>query len=84
MENKDMDRFEWVKARAACSLAAIFARLKMDLQKDVDDRQDLRPTGCPYDFKLVTNGNIATVLVEWKGINGAIEFQLTTGSNRRP
>lgn len=68
MEDKDLDNCEWVKTRAACSLAAIFEKLKIDLKKDVDERQVLLPQGCPYGFKLVANSKNVTVLVEGPGI----------------
>ena len=76
MEDKDLGSFEWVKARAACSLAAIFEKLKMDLRSDVSERQALLPQACPYAFKLVVSSKIAAVLVEGPRINGSIEFRL--------
>src|ERR1700687_3113662 len=76
MENKDLDNFEWVKARAACSLVVLFERLKMDLKNDVDERHALLSKECPYRFTLVTNSKSVKVLVEGPGVSGSVEFRL--------
>lgn len=37
-----MSEFDWVNARARCSLTQVFEQLRLDIERDVAKRQDLR------------------------------------------
>ncbi|MGA2882898.1 MAG: hypothetical protein ABSG13_28445 [Bryobacteraceae bacterium] len=53
----------WVRARAECSVVAVFNRLRLQAQEDVHQRKALRTTAeCErFNFNLVSNGNAFTV-----------------------
>jgi hypothetical protein len=37
-----MNEFNWVRARAKCSLAQIFEQLRLEVQEDIEERQAMR------------------------------------------
>ena len=43
--NIQSEPFNWVKERHACSIEAVFERLKLGVQSDVEERQKLRERG---------------------------------------
>jgi hypothetical protein len=70
------DDFNWVKARAECSLVVIFEKLKLGLRADVEKRQALLGPDSPYKFNLVIDSTNATVLIEGRGEQGSVSFRL--------
>ena len=46
-----MSDFEWVKARAACSVEEMFKKLQLEIEQDVKTRNELRPEHPHYGFK---------------------------------
>lgn len=53
----DGDSYDWVAERAACSLAVIFATLKLQVQEDVKRRTNLRPAEANYGFTFRDHGD---------------------------
>jgi hypothetical protein len=53
---------KWVKRRSECSASVMFAKLKLEIEQDVNERQALRPPLCPYGFTLVTKSPMFSVL----------------------
>ncbi len=72
-----MPEFDWVSARSACSLVAIFEQLKMQLQEDVAKRQSLREEMAHYGFRIVGKDKRLAVVVEGSGIYDSVLFILT-------
>src|SRR5216683_3617796 len=72
-----MPEFDWVSARSACSLVAIFEQLKMQLQEDVAKRQSLREEIAHYGFRIVGKDKRLAVVVEGSGIYDSVLFILT-------
>ena len=48
--------WSWVKAVSSCSVAQKFSELKLDLERDVEDRNDLVRPGEPT-FTIASNGS---------------------------
>jgi hypothetical protein len=71
------ESFDWVTARAACSLARVFEKLKLQIQDDIKARNALRPPGAHYAFSVVEGGSKAfSVLVEGKNVHVSVRFDL--------
>jgi hypothetical protein len=47
-----MDNFDWVTAIASCSVASVFARLRVQVGEDVRKRQELHPQAAHYGFRF--------------------------------
>jgi hypothetical protein len=70
-----MSDFEWVKARAACSVVQMFERLKLEIQQDIKDRNDLRPENERYyGFKFVAAKDSFAVVRQGNQISGNTAF----------
>jgi hypothetical protein len=52
--------FDWVRARAQCSVAEVFQKLKLGAKADVDAANSLR-NGEPVKFSVIEQGNRFTV-----------------------
>lgn len=66
-----MAEFDWVTARANCSLGLMFERLKGEIEEDVKKRQEIRPKtefGNYYGFRVDMNQSRISVLLEGNGI----------------
>ena len=60
-----MSEFNWVDARAACSLARVFQRLRLEIEADVEVRNSKRSANPYYAFSVeATSGSI---LVKFNG-----------------
>ena len=67
--------FDWVKARAACSLQVVFKELELDTRHDVDGIREERPdTAAEFEF-LVTDGGFS-VMRQGKMRPDSIDFTL--------
>jgi len=69
--------FDWVTALYACTPAKVFEQLRLDVQKDVETRNKLRPKGANYEFHLVERGETFTVISVNNYGDGKAEFTLT-------
>ena len=72
-----MPDFDWVTEYARCSIGALFEKLKLQLQEDVDKRQELRGSGPSYKFVLLHNSEKATVLIEGNNVHESVVFRLS-------
>jgi hypothetical protein len=72
--------FNWVLARAECSIAAVFHKLKADVERDISTRNAASGNKANYEYELIDNG--ASFVVGLKGMLGArpefIQFTLKT------
>jgi hypothetical protein len=73
-----MGEFEWVKARAECSIGLIFEQLKTQVQEDVDARQALRE-GPPYHyaFKFKVENDTIIALLEGHRLHESVTLRLS-------
>lgn len=74
-----MAEFDWVTARAECSLVVTFEKLKLQLRDDVDKREAILRAGpeANYGFKLVLDRKGAAVVMEGNQIHDSVLFRLT-------
>jgi hypothetical protein len=73
---KDTSKFDWVSARAQCSLPNVFRALRLQVEEDVKTRNSLRPNNSPYEFSVAENADDFTVLLEGKDVRRAVVFSL--------
>ena len=69
-----MPNFEWVKARAACSVEQMFELLKLEVQNDIAIRLELRPEERYYGFKMVAAAGSFAVRREGNRIGSNTAF----------
>jgi hypothetical protein len=70
--------FDWVTARAQCSLSAAFERLKLEIESDVKIRNERRGEDRHYSFSVVASGDSISVFVAGNNIRRrAVRFSLT-------
>ena len=74
-----MDDFEWVTARANCSVNEVFEKLRAQVKADVDIRHNLRPHGEMYAFRFISEGPQFIALVEGNKLHHAVIFTLKDG-----
>jgi hypothetical protein len=72
-----MSEFNWVEARAKCSLAEMYSQIRLDVEADVEARNKLLPSGAHYGFKFTRASGRFTVLTESNGPNKSIDFVLS-------
>jgi hypothetical protein len=70
------DNFDWVRERAACSAAELFERLRMQVEKDVETRQLVRPKEASYGFRVVDDTDSFSVLYDQDVIHRVVRFKL--------
>jgi hypothetical protein len=57
-----MSEFDWVAARAECSIERVFQQIRMGVESDIERMNKLRPANADYGFKIVlSEGKIAVV-----------------------
>lgn len=73
-----MSEFDWVNARAKCSLGLLFEQLKAQVEKDIDARQGLSK-GPPYyyGFKFISENDMIIALIEGHRLHKAVTFRLS-------
>ena len=64
---------DWVKVRGECSIAAMFAKLKLEIKQDIENLKAISPT---VTFKLVESGNSFIVVRAIRYQNVEINFDL--------
>jgi hypothetical protein len=79
-DNLNNPNFDWVSARSACSLKTIFETLKLEVEKDVEIRNRLRPAMAHYVFKMVSKADVFTVFVESNKAHPTTKFSLSNDS----
>jgi len=74
-----MKDFDWVAARAACSLPKVFQQLKLEIEADVKARNEKRGENPYYEFSLIAkNGNLV-ILVSGNNLpQKTVTIKLTT------
>ena len=70
--------FDWVRARAECSLAVQFERLKADVEKNVADRNGIVPEGKVLGFEFKKNDLFFKVLRTSSSAIRWVTFQIST------
>jgi hypothetical protein len=77
------ENFDWVKARAECSSAAIFAKLRMSIEADVEIRNALRQRDEIF-FRFVASSNSRFAVASEEPITrmsgGTIVFTVASGA----
>lgn len=70
-----MTDFNWVQARAECSLVKVFELLKMQIEEDVKERNAQIPNTYFFGFSTVAQRNMISVILEGYGIQSkAVRF----------
>jgi hypothetical protein len=57
-----MSNFDWIKARAACSAARVFEQLRLQIETDIQQRNDMLQ-GAAHSFQMVSEGNKFKIFV---------------------
>ena len=71
------ESFDWVAARAACSLLVIFEKLKLQIKSDIESRNATRPPNMQYAFSFVDGKTTRfSVVVEGNQVRDSLEFSL--------
>jgi hypothetical protein len=69
--------FEWVKAFSTCALGQVFEKLKLQVQEDINARNNLTAPSIKM-FKLIVEGNAFAVFLVAPGVSGqGVQFTLT-------
>jgi hypothetical protein len=73
-----MSEFEWVNARAECSIGLIFEQLKTQVKKDVDARQ-AQSKGPPfyYGFRFKVENDTIIAMIEGHRLHESVTFRLS-------
>jgi hypothetical protein len=75
--NNIPDEFDWVTARADCSISSVFENLKTQVEQDVETMNGLRPPSMNYAFKLVQpSKRLFSVDTEGSGVLLRVQFKL--------
>jgi len=73
-----MPNFDWVTARASCSVVQVFEKLRLEVQADIEIRNTLRGDNSEYQFRLVPDRTRFTVTIDRNSPDRrSITFQLT-------
>lgn len=74
------ERFNWVKARADCSLAQMFKKLEFGVREDVNAANEQRSPSDLHIFSMVTDSRCFSVIRESSiALHVSIEFYLGSG-----
>lgn len=68
--------FDWVRERAACSAAEVFERLLLQVEKDVETRQGIRPKDASYGFRVVSDADSFSVFYDQDLTHRVVRFKL--------
>jgi hypothetical protein len=72
-----MATFDWVKARAYCSLAHVFKQLELGARNDVDIANRERQSGVPHTFSISTEpGRFSVIRSSGMALPVSVEFSL--------
>ena len=73
---QDKSKFNWVTGRFHCSLAAVFKKLRLEVEEDVKTRNGLRLPNSPYEFSIADSDGAFTVALQAKGLQRSVVFKL--------
>jgi hypothetical protein len=71
-----LEQFDWVAARAKCSIGVVFERLREQVRTDVEARKRQTETDRHYAMSFVSEGRMFAALVESHQIHDVISFVL--------
>jgi hypothetical protein len=74
-----MPDLNWVRERHACSTMAMFEKLKMEVEQDVKQRNELCPEKAHYGFKFVSSSSAFAAVREGNNIHASIAFSVEKG-----
>jgi hypothetical protein len=74
--NGALEQFDWVAARAKCSIGVVFERLREQVKIDIEARQRQTERDRHYAFKFVSEGRMFAALVEGHQIHDVTSFVL--------
>lgn len=80
MKEQDMSNFDWVKELSSCSLPAVFERLKLEVETDMNARMALRREGDAYGFEMSRTADAFTVFLNSNQRREAVKFTLKAKS----
>ncbi len=66
----------WVRERHSCSAYAMFVKLKLEIENDVKERNDVRPEERWYGFRVVSRGSAFSVVRDGNRIGKSVTFSL--------
>lgn len=69
------EEVKWVKRRNECSLSLMFARLRLEIEQDIKERNALRPM-CLYGFKFVSGASTFVALRQGNHLEKSISFSM--------
>jgi hypothetical protein len=72
---KDESKFDWVAARSACTLPKFFRQLIAEVEKDVKERNAMRPDNSPYEFSIEEKGPQFSVILQAADFRRSITFR---------
>jgi hypothetical protein len=76
----EAENFNWVAARNACSISAVFDKLMLDVKSDIDQRQELRERheglGHLESFTFASNGSKFSAIAQNPKSRHSIIFSL--------
>jgi hypothetical protein len=79
-KDKQQAKFDWITQRYACSLPNIFKELRLQIERDINTRNSLRPNHAQYEFSLADNdGGFRVILKasnQEKELEMAVKFIL--------
>jgi hypothetical protein len=73
-KKKEEPKFDWVTERCHCSVPNVFKELLLQVEKDVETRNALRPNNSPYEFTVEKNGDDFTVILTAKDVQKSVIF----------
>jgi len=77
VENREpKSETNWVRVRSECSRTKAFHRLRLEAEKDIQERNNLRPEGVRYKFDIEAESHAFIVYHESNIGTRAIHFNL--------
>ncbi len=71
-----MPEFDWVTARSKCSLAAVFEKLKLGVEHDVEIRHAI--LGERLGFHFIADGGSFSVSLSGPALNHVVKFKIVS------
>jgi len=66
----------WVRERHSCSAYAMFTKLKLEIEHDVEERNNLRPEERWYGFQVVSRDSRFSVVRAGNRIGQSVTFSI--------
>lgn len=80
------EKFDWVSARSECSAAEVFERLRAQVKRDVEKREEISQrqqnprVGSQFAFKFLEEGPTFIAMVEGAQLHKTVRFECTANS----